>query len=195
MNNVTFYNNLKESVLDDIQAVARAKSSYDEAQSRRNSGRYSPEYIRDHIDPEIRNLRSEFFAARDRAGQAALRLIRKYQDELRASDALDPSQINDDIKLLQCGVTLSERDLRDILARNGENKTMTRLVLQYAADHDVKLGVTYMGGEAAARNLDGVAFTVSTIAKRTNEPQLAQKLYNSLLGDGSDIARMLGASE
>ena len=58
---------------------------------------------------------------------------------------LDPAEVTDDIKLLNCGVKLREAEIEQLLNKCMGNYTMTILLLRYAEERELKLGNDIMG--------------------------------------------------
>lgn len=58
---------------------------------------------------------------------------------------LDPEEVTDDIKLLNCGVKLREAEIEQLLNKCMGNYTMTILLLRYAEERELKLGNDIMG--------------------------------------------------
>lgn len=86
------------------------------------------------------------YAARD-----VEKLLSAYQASERAKDALNPADITEDAKLLSAGVSLTERDIQDILARNADNRTMAVLTLRYAEEHKITMPGAYQCITAESR--------------------------------------------
>lgn len=80
----------------------------------------------------------------------------------KEADKLNPDQLNDDMKLLQAGVKLSEKDLADLLERNANNRTMTQMIYKYADDngYNYNLGRYEPATTAAQAQIDDMRIAV-----------------------------------
>lgn len=62
--------------------------------------------------------------------------------------AINPSELTEDTKLLNCGVKLNSSDVMTLLERNKGNYTMTTLLLRYCEENNISLdngvGASYM---------------------------------------------------
>lgn len=96
---------------------------------------------------ELNNL----FAAAKRESD---RLCEAYRAEIDDADALNPSDMNDDIKLLNCGVVLPAHDLVRMLNRNNGNHTMCKLIMEYANQHKIAIKGNYVGFRKEREHVD-----------------------------------------
>jgi len=110
--------------------------------------------------PKRSELRSKLHRQIESAGQEARQLVKKYQDELRAADNLDPSALNDDVRLLNCGVNLDKRDIMAMLERNKGNPTMTQLAMRYAREHQLEVPTYFYGHEQEIKDAENVNIAI-----------------------------------
>ena len=61
-----------------------------------------------------------------------------YIAELRDEDELDPTKLTDDVRLLNSGVKMTSRDIKAMLKRNSDNRTMLQVILRYADEHNIE---------------------------------------------------------
>ena len=178
-----FYNNLTEIVktgVYDIQQTQKALKRTEEAIA---SGTYSQEYARDTLHPQAAELRKRVEIITAEVTTKSNKLIEEHAAELRAGDALDPTALTDDVRLLASGIILERRDFLAMLARNEGNATMLQAILRRAkADGIDDLGVHYIGNEEAAKQTESLAHTVGIVLRAAVE---GRDLFDRLLGKGS----------
>lgn len=151
----TVYESLKGST----EEVQKAVKSLDTLEKEIDSGRYSPQALRGEIGEKRNELRKKVESATTAAFREAESLIDQYKKDVKESNRLDPADLTDDVKLLQPGIVLKAEDIKGMLERNQDNKTMTQIILRYAEEHGIKTGTYYVGGHAeeqSAENLKGV---------------------------------------
>ena len=129
------YESLKESTTD----VAKLAEKHNHLISQRDSGMFATEYVEREIEPHIKRMERKIDRAKETAIANAMGIVDGFIEETRAKDNLDPSLITDDVKLFNCGVELSERDINAILDRNEGNGTMQQIALRYAREHGIDL--------------------------------------------------------
>lgn len=126
-----------------------------------SSGRFSEQHINANLRPRLHAAKMDLERAQDEANAAALAAIDAKCEALAQADELNPADITDDVRLFNCGVKLSERDIKSILRRNAGNATMEQLAIRYAEQNGVDLGrVYYIGHDADIRRVRGLADTV-----------------------------------
>lgn len=125
------------------------------------SGRFSPQAVKDELTPALSATRDQINAAKKAALDAVNAIVDKRIAALEKEDELCGADMNDDAKLLSAGISLNTKDIRAILDRNRNNRTMTQIALRYARDHGIDMGGTiYIGNEErilGTRNISSVA--------------------------------------
>lgn len=94
---------------------------------------YSPEYL----DQLVRAARDERGEAMRSACSEIDDLTDSYIESILDIDVPAGADLTDDAKLLSGGFKLSPHDLQVIFDRNAGNRTMMRMIIKYAADHDI----------------------------------------------------------
>lgn len=145
--------------------ISKYKARKNLLEERRKSGYYSPEAWNKEREPELRELSEKIRSAKN----SALSNVKVYLD-LRIKEAenkkLDPGSITDDIKLLNCGLPLKEKEVEDILLKNKGNYTMEQLILRYAEEHNMNLGYIYQSGASEeAEQMQSLLFAADTFEK------------------------------
>lgn len=133
------YNTLR----DGTKVVSGKKAELYALDEKIASGRYSDPVVKDYKEQRAelsKSIRMESDNTLRRANES----IEQYKAEAAArKNMLKPSEITDDIRLLQVGVTLKRNDLESILDRNEGNRTMFHIVTRYAKEHGIEIGGKY----------------------------------------------------
>lgn len=151
--------------------------------------RQHSEYSRERIENAIVDKTHEYNMRSGDMMVAIKRLYKKYMELEEQADILDPAEINDDVKLLNCGVTLSEDDLRLMIGRNEGNRTMQLLAVKYAKEHDMHtvFDTSDIGTRSKAYdNLNGTANIITNRAQNMNDIETAENTYKYAFGGVDD---------
>ena len=154
---MTIIGEVKNILRDYSKKCREIKSEIEKRESDIKNGKYSRSYVDNTIRPQIDALREKLRYTKEEAARAVHDITAKYAEEARRLDDLNPADMTDDCKLLNVGVKLNADDLKAIVSRNPNNRTMLQLVLRYADEHGVKTGLQYNGSRSAietAKNLD-----------------------------------------
>lgn len=103
------------------------------------SGKYSTEAIEKDFQPQLTAIKKQIDSESDRAIADAHNLIADYKKELRRQGAMKPEELTPDIELLKLPVTLSLEELEEVIERNSDNKTMCKIIEQYASERNIDL--------------------------------------------------------
>lgn len=162
---MSIFKAVRASLHTSAQEIRELNEKIKEIDKKIESKRYSDYYIRSSLEPERAKLRKEIEKAKEAASKRASDLLNEAIAEYRRMDDLDPSQLTDDVKILDLGrlFALTEKDLLAIIARDPANVTMRQVVTRYAAEHDIDLGkeMKYFGHAQEIRSLTEFRDTVS----------------------------------
>lgn len=181
-----FYNQVNGVVKEGLKSLQDLSDQLTKVSEDINSGKYSGEYVREKLISQRDSLRRQMDDIRHNANNEVQRICAEYTDELRSQEDLDPSLLTEDVKLLQAGVKLTQRDIKAMLNRNADNHTMTQVILRYCKENDIDAGVHYMGNKPIIDNVAVVPYTVETALKWSDRPTV----YEKLMGEGSDADRV-----
>ena len=182
-----FYDALTETVSQNITALREATADLHAMETKKRSGKYDPKYIRERIDPEILRLKKMIQALSDDSKATVLGLCDTYKKQLADEDCLKSSDLTSDVNLLNAGVKLQRRDLEAMLTRNEGNRTMTRIILQYADQNKIDMGgIHYTGNDETIQLIDSVPYTAEIVTKWHSRPDV----YDRLMGEGSELHGM-----
>lgn len=157
----TVYDSLKKNT----EEIRKDVDALNELEKKISSGRYSPKALKEEFYPKRTELKNKIESASAGAIQSAKGMIAQYRKDVEELNCLNPSDLTDDIKLLQAGVPLLSRDIQSMLSRNSSNRTMTQLILRYAKEHEIDTGNTiYIGGDQERETADGLDAIVSRYA-------------------------------
>ena len=186
-----FYDEVVQEVRGSADGINKTESRIAETKRKINSGVFAPEYIKQELQPEVKRLERKVFNDKDAAAARVRKMCDDYIEELRADEELDPAALTDDIKLLQAGVKLTERDLKTLLSRNENNGTMTQILLRYAGEHDIPTDVHYIGNAPTIKLVNTLAESAQTALKWSQNYQV----FDRLLGADSILAASFGGDE
>ena len=164
------------------EEIGKAVAERDKLEEKIKSGRYSAQALRDEVYPKRDTLRQEIRNSTDNAIKEAKALIEQYRKDANALNDLDPSEITDDLKLMQSGISLRPNDIQAILRRNANNRTMLQLTLRYAAEHKISTnGTFYIGGQREKETADNLDEMLHYVAKYIDKPEakeMIDKFFN-----------------
>ena len=149
---------VKEST-EDIQQDVQQR---EEILKKMNSNDYSAEWKTMTGRPAADKLRRTIGEKKDATQRAVEKALSEYIEAAEAEDALNPDELTDDVKLLNLAMPLELQDIKQMLARNEGNRTMTQLILRYAKAHE-------MTDAMRAAGMRPIYFTKSEEARATAE--------------------------
>jgi hypothetical protein len=174
-------NNIIQSVYDSLEnstnEISTLIAECTELETKINSNIYTQQALNNTYYPKRDALRKQIQDDSEKAIKAAQALIEQYRQDAEEQNCLDPAELTDDVKLLQPGITLLPRDLKSILKRNEDNRTMTQIILRYAEEHGI--------------NLDGLQFVETQQEEQTAKSLEAILYYYKNWIDKPDAKKML----
>ncbi len=174
----TVYNTL-DSHTEEIGKVIAERDALEE---KIKSNRYTPQVLKEEVYPKRDELKRKIETMCDTAFSEARGHIAQYRADTADSNRLDPSQLTDDVKLLQPGIKLNAADIQGMIKRNEGNRTMLQIILRYAEDNGIDTGGTlYVGGqqeEETARNLEGIMYYYKNWIDKPNAKDMLNRFFN-----------------
>ena len=82
--------------------------------------------------------------------------VEQYKADISAADALNGANLTDDAKLLNGDYPLTVNDLNAMLDRSVGNRTMEKLIHDYAREHSMSLSRAFYSTEQKAEAADGL---------------------------------------
>lgn len=165
-----------EFLVEKTDEVNKLIGTSDAIEEKIGSGRYSDAVIRQELRPQRDEIRLEIKAKSEQAIRDAKAKVNEFRQKVQAENTLNPADLTDDIKLLRAGITLTADDLRAMLDRNSDNKTMVQVILRFAKEHDINVGVYYTGGDAEKATADELDNILNYYADWIGTPQASETL-------------------
>lgn len=184
MNNRQFYNRISAEVRRCLDEAERMRQHMMHLEEQARDNKYSAEYKQIFAE-QARQERKNIERITEDGKKACRAICEEYAAELRDVDALRGADINDDMKLLQCGLNLSQNDIRAMLNRNSSNRTMTQLILRYAEDNGIDSGVRYIGNKPKIDKVNSAMSAVEVALKWWHDP--STMMFDKLIGKGSAL--------
>lgn len=184
-----FYRNLTDAVKAERAELNRLQAELKEVESicysNKRDSKYSPKYIHDELMPKIGKIKREMADRKAMAHDRIQSMCDGYITELMDEDELDPSKLTDDLRLLNSGVTLTQRDIKSMLNRNSDNRTMIQLILRFADQHGIETdGIHYVGNRALINTVK----VIPTVTDACIKNHYSESVMETLMGEGSDLA-------
>lgn len=170
-------NNIAGTVYESLSAatdsIAKTMEQSAAITAEIRSGKYSREELEKTYYPKSTELTLKIRHDAEDAIRDAHRLVAEYRAECEArNNTLDSSMINDDAKLLQAGVNLTEKDIDDLLERNTDNPTMTQIIKRFAKEHKIRISGRHIDRlQEENRMCDDVDFVISMYQKWIRHPK------------------------
>lgn len=191
MKRKTYFEEVKKIVNKGFADYQEKAKEYSKLKEEREAGHFSIDYLNDTILPKLQTLKSELNAIQENTKSEVRRLTEQQKEKLVNIDVLDPKELTDDIKLLQGGLILKERDIEGILSRNAGNRTMTQLAIRYADEHGMK-GIiaprSYVSGKDLIMSYDNIRNSVDMVIGWYDEGKAYKNMYDTVLGDTGCIS-------
>lgn len=186
-----FYEEINGITVGAMKTIQNLIAQLNEVEAQISSGIYSAEHIRRELFTKKDVLKGKIRDTREKAEKAAKEVCDEYVQELRDQEELDPALLTDDVRLLQAGVKLNERDAKAMLRRNAGNQTMTQLILRYCKENDIETGVYYYGNKPIIDVVGAVPTAVKTSLRWSDQ----ENVYDRLVGEGSEVERYFNVNE
>ena len=173
------YNQLKARTAE----MKEKRNQLAEVNEEINSGDYSAVALKEKMYPKQYQLRREIERIEDQAEKECYKMLDDYIEELRAQDNLNPAEITEDVKLLNCGVKLLPRDLQAMLDRNKDNRTMQQIVIRYAEENGIDMGgLRYTGNMNEIRAAEDIKYVIHLYTGRWMRTDKAEEMLVKFLG-------------
>lgn len=194
MNKKEYYKKIVKLFNDGLEALQDMKKEYDRLEAEKKSGKYDYYYLQKTLIPEMNHIYGVMEEKRDSIERDVAALNREYAAKLRAEDSLKAEEMTDDVKLFTSGIKLTARDVQDIIDRNSSNRTMTQLAIRYARENGLDVKSWYIPAEQEVKSLESAAYTINTVLKWYKSPDACKRMYDQLIGEGSQLANWCGVT-
>lgn len=175
-----FYKRFTGAMADAIaELTERNKELAELKQKAQDTRKYKPEYI-SSLRQRIAALERENIRYEEEANDSIKKLCGGFADELRQADALNPADITDDAKLLNCGLKLKRSDLENLFDKYNGNRTMQRLILDAAETNGIQqFGRVVLPSESAelAKSVDSMAEGAKVAIRHYDRPDVQNRIF------------------
>ena len=104
-----------------------------------NKEKYTDDYLKQCIDT-IQKEKAEII---EKAKFMINLVINDYKESIQDLDILDGTRLTADVKLLNGAFKLNKQDLESMFDRAKSNRTMLRLITEYAKEHNININRAY----------------------------------------------------
>lgn len=178
---MNIYSKVKNSLREKAKEIKDVVKEMDKLEDYKKNGHLDPDYIRNVIDPQIHELRLKVARMKDSALGDIQKLVDEQKGILRKKNQINGAELTDDAKLFTCGVRLTDREIEDLIDRNGDNPTMIQLALRYAQDNGIKVNRVYNNHTVEIRECDNfyesAKIYVSHWIDMKNADEMLDKFY------------------
>lgn len=180
-----FYKKMTDKVKAAMKEVNDVQAEIEKLEKEVNSGMYSAETASEKRS-RISSLKWKMRTLPEDIRISIQKMGTDLANELDAEDTVKGKELTDDAKLLTMGLPLNEKDLKQILERNDNNRTMIKLVQRYADAHDIRIPVKYNPAASEVFKPEEFAYAAEVCVKHSS-----QTIYDRIMGEGSEIASCL----
>ncbi|MEA4933728.1 MAG: hypothetical protein VB071_09185 [Lawsonibacter sp.] len=116
----------------------------------------------------VQQLQAEMATIQREGLDAVTQRVEQYKETVFAADLLDGSKLTPDVNLLTGNFNLTNADLNAMLERSTGNRTMERLVCQYAQAHGNVLDRHFYTAEEKAEAAECLITYARSVTQRPN---------------------------
>lgn len=113
-----------------------------------------------------RQLGLDMEAIKDECERKVWERVERYKAAISTADALNGSDLTDDAKLLNGDYPLTVNDLDAMIDRSAGNRTMEKLIHDYAREHGMSLSRTFYSAEQKSEAADGLVSYARSCCQR-----------------------------
>ena len=126
------------------------------------SGKYA-DRVNDDMRLRMREIERDISDKADEVIREAHARVDARRADIQRENELRGEDLTDDVRLLGCGIKLTEADIAGMLRRNAGNRTMEQVISRYAAENGIPTdGFVYVN--SMAEHIDTLANLDNTIA-------------------------------
>lgn len=168
-----YLDSVKECIQECIKNSEDITGKISKTQERADKKVFTQEYA----DSEIKELQKNLTILKNNCMDSINDLASSEIERIHKLDTLKPEDITEDIKLLNCGIPLTFRDIEDMANRNKDNRTMLQLITRYSKEHGIKdsLGkdLTYISDTGTLKKqVESVQYASETVLKWLGTPNI-----------------------
>ena len=179
---------IRDQVDQGYMDYQKKMKEYEKLRANRENGKYSYEYLTTTIIPKMNLLKREMDDIQYHVNVFVRSITEMRKESLKDFDRIRPEELTEDVKLLQGGLILEERDVQGIIDRNPGNRSMVQLALRYAEQHGMRIKADYASAQSMKQSYDAISGSVATVVKWYDSPKDYQRIYDAVMGDNSALA-------
>lgn len=145
------YLDIKEHLKEKSAELKGLKKEIQAYENSIRSGRYAPEVVSE-MQAEIGNLKFRASQIKELTSIDISRKLKEYIETESEADMLNPADINDDVKLLNAGISITADEVQKLMDRNAGNRTTQQIISRYAKEHGIILARDYISAKKAAND-------------------------------------------
>lgn len=176
-----FYKEITKRVRDDMAKVTSARTEIEKLEKEINSRMFTAEAISIKRS-RISELKHNINRIQDSIKWDVKKKTEAFRKEIDDNDVIKYSELTDDAKLLTMNLPLNEKDLKQIIERNSNNRTMIKLVMRYAEERKIHLPIEYVPAVAEVSDADTLAYAAEVCVRHSD-----LTVYNNVMGEGSEL--------
>lgn len=179
--------NVMQTVINELtnraDEIAKLRGEVARLDETIKSGRASQQVIERELQPARTDARIQITRCKEAALRTVAGIVNQHIKELENADTVKPDELNDDLKVLNSGISLTKRDLQVMLERNSDNRTMSRMILQWAREHGIDTGTAYVGNEQAIENARNINSAASLYVNHWIDSDKAHEMVQKMFVD------------
>ena len=192
--NSEYFEGITQQIKAGINAIADLTKEKNQLDKMIKSGNYAGEKLHE-LNEEFTKVKMDINREKEERERTVTQMCAEFAEALRSEDDLHPSDIvSSDLELLKHMNLLTDRDLKAMIDRNKNNRTMTQLIIRKCRQHDnrdLQLGIEYVGNNNKIRNVNMIPGLCKTVLKYDDGLQgSAGYVFNEILGAGTTLAEM-----
>lgn len=178
------YNEVKSYLRNSEDNISEQRNVVRVLEKRSQDNQYSTAK-KQELSDKAKNEKAVLDSMCKQAIEQAQNIVSKGVDSIRDKYSLKGEDLTDDVKLLNCGIKLSEKDIDSMLKRNAGNSTMIQVILQYAHENGIKKDVVFTELTELQKFVNNINNTIHYYAKWIDKDN-AMKMLDKFFPGGDD---------
>lgn len=192
--NSEYYEEITNQIKSGINRISDLTKEKNQLDKMIKSGNYAGDKLR-KMTEERNSTGIKLSRIREEEMRTVKNMCDEFAEELRREDDLNPKDIvPEDLELLKHMSILTDRDLKAMIDRNHNNRTMTQIILRHCREHgnrDLQLGIIYEGNNSLIQNVNMIPDLCKTFFRYSDGMEgNAGYVYNQVMGEGTNLATM-----
>lgn len=188
--NSEYYDDITKQIRDGVTKITDLTTKRNTLDKMIKSGNFAGQKLHE-LNKEFTATRVEISDERKHQLDKVKAMCSEFAEVLRQEDDIDPKDVDQvDLELLKNIDLLTDRDLKAMLDRNSDNRTMLQMILRVSKQHGRSLGIEYAGNENLIQNVSILPSIAKTILRYDTWEGGAGHVYKEVLGEGTDLANL-----